>query len=331
MKEIERLQENRDMMETNDEFYKNCRAFIHLLNAKPDSETRIFNSGKRIYESDIRSLDEQINEKLSKHLIEGMENRVYVSLEKKGAIQFNSFEEFKNYKWQNNTNEVRTVVLEKDFYLKLDKYKFPQRHILKIRFGSTLRPHEVISLLFQKDSNDHEIETEIADVVCKIDFVDHVVSKELFQIVTDWYSLVGEERKKKDFLLFLQKNRNVVCLLSYILILVAIWSSFYLGATFYINKYMQVLKIDKILLLSILGIVLTLISNLVSKQVTSSVYQKLTDESNEKIIVLTEKDKQVLKKVKEKHKKRFRDLIIKGSLCFGYDMLLVYIGWYLTK
>lgn len=331
MNNIARLQEEGKLENINDEYFKNYKACMYLLNAKPDSETRIFNLGKRIYEKDIENLNEQIDEKLSKHNIDNLQTKVYVSLDKKGALEFNDFREFQQYKWHNNSNEVKTVVIEKDFYLQLAKYKFPQRHVLKIRIGSTLKPHEFISLMFQNDTKEEELEIEISDVICRIDFIDHVVSKELFNIVSEWYELVGENRKKKDLWLFLQKNKKSVCLLTFSLVLIAQWVTIYLGMIYFLKKVYESINLEVAIIFIMFCIVFGLISNLISKQVTNSIYNRLSDESNEKIIILTERDKQLLKETKEGHKKRLKGVLVKGCVCFIYDIFLIYLGYILTK
>jgi hypothetical protein len=177
------------------------QAFYHWLNAKPDSEMKVFRQSKKIKKEDFNTLNDKIVEKLSlSHVISGS-TRIIVALSNKKIIEFGSWDKFRTHDFQ-IAPYSKSISIIWDFYLQLPEYQLPQRHTLKVRFGSTIKPNEFFQLVMQHEE-DFEIEEVIANAVVKIDFINPVISSELFNLINEWYDSLQNnffQRKAYSFL-----------------------------------------------------------------------------------------------------------------------------------
>ena len=181
----ENLPENRSNADLPSPRLEDYKAFYHWLNAKPDSEVKIYPETKRIKREDIVELNEKILEKLANHDIVSNQTTVNVNLGNNRVLSFGSFEQFQIADFVISTR-TKSINITWDFYVQLPGFKLPQRHTLKLRLGSHIRPSDFLHVMFQGD-DDTEYEETFANAVCKIDFINPVLSSELFAIVSTWH------------------------------------------------------------------------------------------------------------------------------------------------
>lgn len=168
------------------------RAIYSLVKGKRDTDIKLFRKYKRFTYSDIVELNDRINIKLQNHELITNIVHVIVGLRNKEIKSFGSWGEFKNADWHISAR-TRYVTLEWDFNLILpnQQHSVPQTHTLRVRMGNSLRPNEVLNVVFLGD-DECELEEVQSQMVCKIDFVNTQICTELKQIVSDWYDALAD-------------------------------------------------------------------------------------------------------------------------------------------
>lgn len=162
------------------------RSIFHLMVAKPDSTQKQLRRKVIISPDAIEDLHQQVLEKLGNHRIESLVATVDVTYENNITSQFGTWVEFASHRWSGpeRTKEMR---IKWDFLVDVDGFEVPQRHTLSIKITSKLKPFHYMQAVFSKDPDDLEnFELELCPVICRVDFVNHILSKELIALVDDW-------------------------------------------------------------------------------------------------------------------------------------------------
>lgn len=203
------------------------KSIYYWLNAKPDTQIKIFKNPKLINFEDIISLNEQIQRKLINHDPQTMMVQVNVLLENGEIKSFGTWDEFKATKWNTISTETESVSIIWDMNIKLPHYEMPQRHTMKVRLGSPIRPNEFFQMMVTSD-DDSEIKQSIAPVICKVDFINSVISNELIQIVENWYRCLKNTEPRSLFQKFISHfNQSVSRITHYLVIIAGLFIAFY--------------------------------------------------------------------------------------------------------
>lgn len=156
------------------------------MTAKNDCKSRIFPKNIKINLSDIYELNDRISGKLSNYNIVGFTISVTASFSGKQSIEFSSWNEFENHRW-NESNALLALTIIWEFNVLLPKYEVPQKHLLVVKMSDGLRPEEMINIVFAgKLENMDEIQKQICPVVARVDFINYILGDELLNIVEDW-------------------------------------------------------------------------------------------------------------------------------------------------
>ena len=187
------------------------KSLYYYLNAKPDTELKLFKESRRIEASDLIRLNDDINEKLSNHKIAGSFATINISFSDKRVLDISSWKEFLDTKW-NSPARIKHIEIQWDFNIVLPRYELPQRHTLKIRFGSSIKPNELFQIMINSDS-DIKAEEARAKVICKVDYINSVISTELINLVSDWYESLPSLSEQKKLINFLTDHDFDISLL----------------------------------------------------------------------------------------------------------------------
>jgi hypothetical protein len=161
------------------------KSFYYLINAKPDRETKFYHESKIVSIESIIELNDLIQEKLKLSQIVTNQVTAVVSLNNNRTCDFGTWAQFLAEKW--NTSAItKTVTVIWDFSIQLPNYKFPQRHTVKLRIGSRLKPKDMFELVMNHEEEE-EIFEAIAHSICSIDFINPVISNEIFLIIENWH------------------------------------------------------------------------------------------------------------------------------------------------
>lgn len=203
------------------------RSIFHLLVGRPDSISRYFDRDVIISPTTITDLNDKITEKLKTHTIDGMIVSVDVSNNLNVTTQFGTWAEFLSHKWT-TPDETKEIVIKWDFMVLIQGYEIPQRHSIKVRINRELKPAHILRQVLSEDREiGDEIEINHYPVVCRIDFVNHILSKELLNIVNEWNQSLPQPISNHGLLEKLKKKTQTIkVLISYSIPLLILLTSF---------------------------------------------------------------------------------------------------------
>ena len=176
------------------------KSLYYLLNAKPDTDIKIFTERKKIRFEDIVELNAFVQEKIENHNMVTNMTKVTVVLANNRVQDFGTWKEFTKTNWSISAH-TQSLILRWEMNFNLPTHKLPQPHTMTLKLGAGLNASELFHLIVSKEM--HEITSEFSDFVCKIDFINPVICNELFGIVSEWHAALPK----------LDPERNVVRLL----------------------------------------------------------------------------------------------------------------------
>lgn len=206
---------------------KDFRAVFYQMTAKPDSMTKVFPKDIAIELSDIHLLNDRICEKLSSHYNNaGFLITVDVKFSNAKTKSFSTWEAFDSHKWF-ESESINKIVVTWEFNAMLPQYPVPQKHTLTVKMSNSMRPEEMLNIIFTGNIEDlEELDKNFFPVVARVDFIDRVLGDELLNIVSDWIKgLKNSWIEKSKTILYFKKNKGKISsflnILSYIIIIIS--------------------------------------------------------------------------------------------------------------
>lgn len=169
---------------------KDFQSFYYLHNAKPDRETKFFRQDKIVAKEDLLELNDKIQEKLALHDCTTKIVSVIVSFDNDRTLEYGNWTLFESEKWATSA-VTKSIILTWDFTVKLQGYQIPQRHTVKFRIGSRLKPKDLMELVWNHD-DEFELHEAFAHAICTIDFINPVISSEVFLIIENWHKALPD-------------------------------------------------------------------------------------------------------------------------------------------
>lgn len=163
------------------------KSLFYLFSGKPDSRIKVFSDPIHIKREDILELNNCVLRKLGIHSIDATMSSVKIGYVGQNLNEFGTWAEFEHHHWQ-EPERVEEIVLKWDFLVKVQEFAMPQRHTLLVRISSDLKPGKVLQMLASGNSDEFEqLDTLSAPAFCRVDFINAQLSKELINVVDDWY------------------------------------------------------------------------------------------------------------------------------------------------
>jgi len=186
------------------------KTLFYLFTGKPDSRIKTFSSPIHLTHADLVQLNELVTRKLATHYIDAVVTSVRVGYQGSQQSEFGTWAEFETHNWT-QPERVEEVVVKWDFLVSIRDYAQPQRHTLVLRISGGLKP----SQLFQMLGAGNYDELDQVDVMaslgfCRVDFINAQISKELINVVSDWYEGLRQPELIQPYLYALKKHRNVL-------------------------------------------------------------------------------------------------------------------------
>lgn len=304
------------------------KAFYHWLNAKPDSEVKIYSSDKRISIEDIKELNNKLLEKLSMHEIVSNQTTVNLNLSNNRVLSFGSFEQFVDNDFCISAF-TKSINIIWDFYVQLPGYKLPQRHTLKLRFGSHVRPAEFLQIVMSGD-NDNELEQTMANAVCKIDFINPRLSSELFAIVTEWHDVLPKNFYEKKKYRFVKRHHAKIEQIMIVLFLIA--GVFLLSGIYHlISEKLSISKVatlefDNLFFMFFMSAVFMYVFYIAGKFWSNRAEKIIRRIQAYNIFEITRGDTNSIAEIKEKNRKNNRKLGVEFLIALIVN-LLAFLIW----
>lgn len=186
------------------------RSLFHLFVGKPDSTQKILNRHVLISRDAIEDLHSRVLEKLKTHHIEGLVASVDLTFEDKTTVQFGGWAEFNAFRWTTPkaTKELR---IRWHFLLNVQGYQIPQQHALTVKMSADVTPFEFLQAALSKHPDELDLtEFAFSPVVCRVDFISHLMSQELIGLVEEWNKGLPQPPGATGWLVWLRKRSTLL-------------------------------------------------------------------------------------------------------------------------
>ncbi|ELY2018711.1 hypothetical protein SL053_002643, partial [Flavobacterium psychrophilum] len=185
---------------------KNFQSLYYLIKGKRDTDIKLFTEFKQFSFEDVLELNDKVYKVLELHKLITDIVSVNVGLENKEIKTFGNWNEFKNTDW-NISARTKYITIEWDFNLLFQNqfHNVPQTHTMRIRIGNSLRPSEMIQVVFQ-GGDEYELEEAQSQMSCKIDFINAQICNQLKSIVSEWYEALPKNGEEHNLIKFIIKH-----------------------------------------------------------------------------------------------------------------------------
>lgn len=309
------------------------KSVYYWLNAKPDTHIKIFPRPKIVSKSDIVDLNTRIQTKLQNHHLHTNITSITVSLEKGEVKSFNAWEVFLNHYWE-IPEKIQSVSIVWDITVQLPNYKLPQKHTLKVRIGSSLRPNELFHIMTNGD-DETELKENLSFVVCKVDFINVVLSGELISIVEVWYNSLLNTHPKPKFQMFVENNRSSVARIGHYLTTFIGFGFLYIMFKFHLRNF-DVVGLNKELYLDAVFWVMALFAtyfvfNVIGATFGQAIFEKVSRYEDSHPFAITKGDRNEQIEIDRKNSKVSSNLVWQFVIRLSVAIISMLISTFLLR
>lgn len=193
---------------------ENLKSLFYLIAGKPDSRIKTFKDPIQLRKDDLLELNHSISSKLATHNIDAVITTVKVGYEGSQLGEFGTWAEFEAHVFS-EPEKVEEVVIKWDFLVSVREYMQPQRHTVLFRVSRELKPSQIFHMLGAGNHDEiDQVDVMSCPAFCRVDFINAQISKELINVVSDWYEGRNEPEMIEPLLYKLKKRRNGLAVLT---------------------------------------------------------------------------------------------------------------------
>jgi hypothetical protein len=302
------------------------KSLYYLLNAKPDSQIRLLKENKKMDFDDLLELNSNIISKLRTESLETSITTITVVFKNKKVNTYNNWLEFERTNWQ-ISDQTLSISINWDINIKLPEHELPQRHTLKVRLGSPIRPNEIFQLIMTSDKDDELMEAT-SNGVCKVDFINAVIANELLAIVEEWYAGLKNNVSKNKIIIFSEKHNKSI---AFIVNLIIPLSGIFIGYNLISRKILSISEwnstnYNSVLFTTAFAFSVIYIATLVSRLVSNKVYSQLKNFSGYSMFELTKGDKNSISEIDKKNNKIKTGIVTQFIIALIVTLISLFLG-----
>lgn len=211
---MENEKNNLMVLDSSEQNYKAVQTVFHLLTAKRDTKTKIFNKDVRIDLESIDDLNDRIVRKLRNHFGDEKDPvyniTVHVNFSDYRDLTFSNWDEYKKYELT-SPSMIKNITIKWSALINLPNYQTPAMHELVVKITDGLKPQEYIHLVFSGKLEEVENINFDSPVVASVDFIDSQIGDELINIVSTWVETVKLPKNERNLLAKLSKHKVKIC------------------------------------------------------------------------------------------------------------------------
>lgn len=186
------------------------KSLFYLFSGKPDSRIKTFKDAIQITKPDVLELHDCISAKLATHHIDAVIATVKIGYEGSQLSEFGTWAEFAGHTFT-EPEKVEEIVVKWDFLVNVREYANPQRHTVLFRVSREMKPSQLFHMLGAGNHDElDQVDVMSCPAFCRVDFINAQISKELINVVSDWYEGRKEPELIEPTLFKLKKNKNIV-------------------------------------------------------------------------------------------------------------------------
>lgn len=311
------------------------KSMFYLLLGKPESYIKLFQEPLCLAPDDFIELNEQIVEKLTNHNIHAINITTTINYSESEIEQLGSWQEFINYNWKTR-KETDSISIKWDFLVKIQGYEIPQRHTVHLKISNEISPIQLMRAIFSLDIDDMEkAEIDNAPMICRIDFINHILSEELMMIVENWQQSRIKKFYYSDLAKFIKKHKLTIARVIHysIPLFVTFLSISVLLSDLIIKNSLELTVYANKLMLAIVVVsgVLIAYSYRLGKKIASKVYRGISEYGRFPIFNLTNGDKNRQDKAKHENRKSTWKIVWNIIKAILINLASTFIGFILQK
>ncbi len=186
------------------------KSLFYLFSGKPDSRIKTFKDAIQITKPDVLELHDCISAKLATHHIDAVIATVKIGYEGSQLSEFGTWAEFAGHTFT-EPEKVEEIVVKWDFLVNVREYANPQRHTVLFRVSREMKPSQLFHMLGAGNHDElDQVDVMSCPAFCRVDFINAQISKELINVVSDWYEGRKEPELIEPTLFKLKKNKNIL-------------------------------------------------------------------------------------------------------------------------
>lgn len=189
---------------------RDFNSFFNYLVGSKETEELVFPRPIMVTIEDLTELNKEITQKFATVDTIALNSTVFVSYTNLTRQEFGSFDEFKQTDFQ-TTEVTLEVIIKYDALIKLKESPSPQRHILTVKIFTTPDISQIIKTVINTDMmTEARIDHMLGPVVCRVEYVNRLVGKELSNIVREWTNSRKLSFFEKKWIGWLKGHSNVL-------------------------------------------------------------------------------------------------------------------------
>ena len=302
--------ERNQIMDPSDEeqIQKSIKTVFHLMTAKRDSKSKVFNNDVRITRDSIDDLNNRILRKIRNHYDldqEASNISVHINFDDRRELTFSGYEAFSQDKLS-NPSIVRNITIKWSVLLKLPYYEQPQIHELVVKMTDGLKPQELMHLLFAGKLDDIESLKLNSSVVASVDFIDYQLGDEFLNIVGEWVDSITVNSVYDNIMYKLSiHSKKISRSIKNVITIICLYGLYFMVSSIF-KKYnglvyenITISDLNSILSILFYGGVATFFISRMSYYLTNNIYRVLNDYNVSHVFDITSGDKKLIEKLKK--------------------------------
>ena len=306
-----------------------------MLSGKPDSITQPLPRKVTLKIEDIKHLNNKITEKLN-HYVNEVAIVVDITYENGMSKEFGVWNEFETHDWQVPLI-TQTITIKWDFLIQLPSHLLPQRHTITVRIQEFPEELEAIQALFSTLGDGRmNAEIGIVSTIVRVDFINHLLSQELVNIVTEWNeSLEIPNVQETFFIKIKQKKKTIAQIIHYSIPIVTTILAGAISrnriALWGVNSNLTLAHFE-FAMFWLLGTGISIcLTNLLGRELARQTYKSVRKYGEYRTFLITSGDKNKQNGLENKNKMLVQTFLMTTLFTIVINVIAGLITWWLTK
>lgn len=186
------------------------KSLFYMFTGKPDSLLKVFEDPIIVSREDLLDLKVMMEEKLESLHVDALTTSISITSDDNTVLEFSDWAEFAEKDF-NSPVPTDTVTVRWDILIDVSGYENPQRHTVTVRITSGVSPIQALKYALSGDSEESsQVDYDLAPVFCRVDFINHLISQEVVNIVEKWYNGCSKPLVVGGLYKWLKKHRMLV-------------------------------------------------------------------------------------------------------------------------
>lgn len=190
-----------------------ARDLLQVLAIPRNNHIELFHKPVQVGLRDIEDLTRKVAIKLRQLNVDPTctAMKTLIALDKDRNHQLIGLSQLKSFDWT-IAERTRSITLTWEFMYQQVDGAHPELHVLSVKITEAPNPMQFLRAALSQDREEAErIEIKMAPVVCEVDYVDRLLSRELVQIVGEWHQSLRRPAPLIGLGDFIQKYQNKIC------------------------------------------------------------------------------------------------------------------------